>query len=216
MPSWPRVTLVLALLTLAACAARAEHAMPAAQQASAYPAVDAHPAEHLTIAADPYDTPAKVSAFRVNYLKYNILPIRVIVTNDGDRPISLNQVRIHFLPADGNRVQAAEPEDVERRVTTKDRLGKSIPVGPVTLHTGGSASDKKIEQDFNEHQYAALAVEPHTTRAGFLFYDMEGLGKEPLQGAKLLVRRVQDADGKDLFAFEVPLDKYVKSVETSK
>jgi hypothetical protein len=191
--------------------AGAEHAIPPAKDAASYPARDAHAGEHVIIAADPYDTAAKEDVFRVDYLKYDIVPIRIIVTNNGDRPISLEQARIHLIPAVGDRIQAAEAEDVERRISMKDRVGNTVPIGPIHIHHDGSASDKKIDQDFAEHEYSALAVEPHTTRAGFLFYDIEGLGKQPLKGAKLLVRRVQDADGKELFYFEVPLDKYLNA-----
>ncbi len=200
--------LILAL-TVPAAGFPADHTVPAAQDAGAYPAFDAHTSDHVTIAADPYDTSPKIAVFRVDYLKYGILPVRVIVTNAGDKPISLDQVRIHLVPADGSRISAAEPEDVERRVSTRDRVGTTIPIGPIRWHRGGSASDAKVEQDFSEHEYSALAVEPHTTRAGFLFYDVEGLGKDPLKGAKLLVRRVADANGKELFYFEIPLDKYL-------
>jgi hypothetical protein len=208
------LSLVALSLSVACCgvgAAVAEHAIPAANDAASYPAFDAHAGDHVTIAADPYDTSAKENVFRVDYLKYDILPIRVIVTNSGDRPISLDQARIHLVPAVGDRIQAAEAEDVERKITLKDRVGSTVPIGPIHIHHGGGDSDKKIDQDFAEHEYSALAVEPHTTRAGFLFYNIEGLGKQPLKGAKLLVRRVQDADGKELFYFEVPFDKYLNA-----
>jgi hypothetical protein len=199
----------LLLLALALLAAHAQQTPAPVKDAASYPAFDTHPDDHLTIAADPYDTVEKEKLFRVDYLKYDILPIRIIVTNSGDHPISLDQVRIHFVPAMGDRVQASEPEDVERKVSTKDRVGSRIPIGPISIHRGGKDSDAKIEQDFHEHEYSALAVEPHTTRAGFLFYDVSGLGKQPLKGAKLLVRRVQDANGKELFYFEIPFDKYL-------
>jgi hypothetical protein len=202
---------LLAALALSAVArpTPAEQPPPPARDASTYPAFDAHSSDHLTIAADPYDTAEKEKTFRVDYLKYNILPIRIIITNSGDRPVSLDQVRIHLMPAIGDRVQASEPEDVERRVSTKDRVGSRIPIGPISIHRGGKDSDAKIEQDFHEYEYSALAVEPHTTRAGFLFYDVTGLGQQPLKGAKLVIRRVQDADGRELFFFEIPFDKYL-------
>jgi hypothetical protein len=201
------------LLTLALLAAPAhpQQAPAPSKDATSYPAFDTHPDDHLTIAADPYDTAEKEKLFRVDYLKYDILPIRIIVTNSGDKPVSLDQVRIHLVPAMGDRIQASEPEDVERKVSTKDRVGSRIPIGPISIHRGGKDSDAKIEQDFHEHEYSALAVEPHTTRAGFLFYDVSGLGKQPLKGAKLLVRRVQDANGKELFYFEIPFDKYLNA-----
>jgi hypothetical protein len=54
-------------------------------------------------------------------------------------------------------------------------------------------------------------VEPHTTHDGFLFYDIQGLGSSPLRGAKLLLREIKDADGKELFYFEIPFDKYLQT-----
>jgi hypothetical protein len=67
-----------------------------------------------------------------------------------------------------------------------------------------------VEEDFKSLEYAAVAVEAHTTRAGFLFYDVEGLAN-PLAGAKLNLRMLRNADGKELFYFEIPFDKYLGS-----
>ncbi|MBV8671816.1 MAG: hypothetical protein JOZ33_00155, partial [Acidobacteriaceae bacterium] len=130
-----------------------------------------------------------------------------------DRPISLADARINFITAAGDRIPAAEPEDVERRMTNVSNTGRKIPMPAPLPPMGGKPKtpDSKIEQDFSEFEYAAIAVEPHTTRAGFLFYDMEGLGPEPLRGAKLNLRMLRDADGKELFYFEIPFDKYLAS-----
>jgi hypothetical protein len=204
---------LLAALTAATLAASgmAQTESPQVKDANGYPAVDVHPKEKVAIAAEPFETKEKCKIFQVDYLKFNILPIRIIVTNMGDRPISLNDARIYFVDASGNRIDAAEPEDVERRTTPKERQGTNIPIGPIKVHTKGSATDTKIEADFNSFEYAALVVEPHMTRAGFLFYDMKGLGDTPLHGAKLVLRELKDADGKELWYFEIPFDKYLEA-----
>jgi hypothetical protein len=182
---------------------------PPEKDATTYPAVDFHAKEKVAIAAEPFDTAEKCKIFQVDYLKYRFMPIRIIVTNQGDQPISLRDARIFFIGAPGDKVPAAEPEDVERRVRPKDSRGTNIPIGPIKVHTKGKASDDKIEADFDHFEYAALAVEPHTTRAGFLFYDMDGLGNTPLQGAKLTLRELRNSDGAELFSFEIPFDKYL-------
>ena len=135
----------------------------------------------MAIAAEPYDTREKESIFRVDYLGHDVMPIRLIVTNQGDRPISLVDARILFETADGDRIRAAEPDDVERMMTQKERQGSKIPLpAPLPpLHVKPKGSIKEIEDDFNTFEYSALAVEPHTTRAGFLFYDVSGL-RNPL------------------------------------
>ncbi len=203
------VLLVFAFLLVAgARQGVAEHAPPPAGGAASYPAFDAHPDERVTIAADPFNTKEKESCFRLDYLKLGFMPIRVIVTNDGDKPISLDQARIHFITSGGDKIAAAEPEDVERRATNlkNPSSGVKLPIPGI----GGKAKSKdpKIEADFHEFEYQAIVVEAHTTRAGFLFYDVEG-SSDPLKGAKLYLRKLQAADGKDLFYFEIPFDKYL-------
>lgn len=189
-----------------------DHTPPSVQAATTFAAVEVHDKEQVAIAAEPYDTREKESIFRVDYLAHGIMPVRIIITNNGDKPISLRDARILFQTADGDRIQAAEPEDVERLMTRKEREGGKIPLpGPLPpIHTKAKASNKDIEADFNAFEYGALVVEPHTTRAGFLFYDVSQLD-HPLKGAKLHLHQLKDADGNELFYFEIPFDKYLQS-----
>jgi hypothetical protein len=77
-----------------------------------------------------------------------------------------------------------------------------------------STKNKDVEADFHEFEYAAAAVEAHTTRAGFLFYDVDGVAN-PLAGGKLNLRMLRNADGKELFYFEIPFDKYLHGAYTT-
>jgi hypothetical protein len=207
-----RRTLPLLVIALTVTAGASNHTPPPVQPATTYPAVEVHNKEHVAIAVEPYDTKEKESIFRVDYLAHGVMPVRLIITNEGDRPISLRDARILFYTAGGDRIQAAEPEDVERLMTRTEREGKRIPM-PVpfpSIKMKPKASNKEIEQDFDQFEYQALVVEPHTTRAGFLFYDVSELD-HPLKGAKLHLQELRDADGKELFYFEIPFDTYLKS-----
>jgi hypothetical protein len=188
----------------------AQHAAPPAQPADQYPAFERQAGDHLSIAVDPYETPKKASIFRVDYGSANIIPIRIIITNEGDTPISLDNARIDFITAAGDKVPAAEPRDAERAIDRPADPREKIPIGPIKIGGKGKNQDKKIEQDFSEFQFNAIAVEPHTTRAGFLFYDLQDL-ESPLAGAHLELRRIQSSDGRELFAFEIPFNKYLAS-----
>jgi hypothetical protein len=188
-----------------------DHVAPTVQPATDFAAVEVHADEKIAIAAEPYDTKEKMPLFRVDYVSHGVLPVRLIVTNNGDRPISLKEARIIYVTATGDRIPAAEPDDVERLMTAKEKQGKKIPItGPLAIHLKPKASNKDIEQDFDTFEFQALVVEPHTTRAGFLFYDVSGLN-HPLKGAILNLHKLEDADGKELFYFEIPFDKYLKS-----
>src|SRR5579875_1702536 len=107
-----RLRSLLSIVLLALCVPGSpafEHGPPPAKDATTYPAVDVHPDEHVAIAAEPYNTAEKIKFFRVNYLDHQFLPIRIIITNSGDTPISLDQARIYFISAAGDRIPAAEP-----------------------------------------------------------------------------------------------------------
>jgi hypothetical protein len=205
--TFPLLGLLLALPAVAA-----DHTPPPVQPATAFAAVETHDDEKLSIAAEPYDTKEKAALFRVDYLAHDVMPVRLIVTNNGSRPINLRDARILFETAAGDRIQAAEPEDVERLMNRKEREGSKIPLpgGLPGIKLKPKASNKEIEQDFDIFEYQALVVEPHTTRAGFLFYDVSGLD-DPLKGAKLHIHKLRDAEGNELFYFEIPFDKYLKS-----
>jgi len=202
--------LLVAWLTLPAVAA--DHKIPPVQPATSFAAVEVHDKEKVAIAAEPYDTKEKESIFRVDYLAHGVMPVRLVVTNNGDKPISLRDARILFETSTGDRIQAAEPEDVERLMTRKEREGGKVPMpGPIpSIHLKPKASNKEIEADFDQFEYQALVVEPHTTHAGFLFYDVSDLDN-PLKGAKLYLREIRNADGQELFYFEIPFDKYLES-----
>src|SRR5579862_381198 len=189
-----------------------DHKVPDVQPATSFADVEVHQAENVAIAAEPYDTKEKESIFRIDYLAHGVMPVRLVVTNNGDKPISLRDARILFQTSAGDRIQAAGPEDIERLMTRKEREGGRIPMpGPIpTIKLKPKASNKDIEEDFNQFEYGALVVEPHTTRAGFLFYDVSQLA-DPLQGSKLHLHKLMDADGHELFYFEIPFDKYVQS-----
>lgn len=185
---------------------------PPVEPATSFPAVEVHDSEKVAIAVDPYDTKEKEKLFRVDYLSHGVIPIRLIVTNNGNKPISLRDARILFETPAGDRIQAAEAEDVERLMTRKERMGDTLPMPNrlPSIHLKPKASNKEIEADFNDFEYGALVVEPHTTEAGFLFYDVSQL-PDPLKGSSMYIYKVKNASGGELFYFEIPFNKYLKS-----
>jgi len=210
MKVFARLPLIVMWLALPAVAT--DHVPPPVQPATSFAAVEVHDKEKVAIAAEPYDTKEKESIFLVDYLGHGVMPVRLIVTNNGDKPISLRDARILFQTRSGDRIQAAVPEDVMRLMSRKEREGGRIPMpGPLpTIKLKPKASNKDIEEDFNQFEYGALVVEAHTTRAGFLFYDVSQLD-EPLRGSKLHLHAVKDAEGHDLYYFEIPFEKYMQS-----
>ena len=52
--------------------------------------------------------------------------------------------------------------------------------------------------------FAAEAVEPHTTKSGFLFFDVLSV-KQPVQGSHIYLTGLRDAGGNELMYFEIPV-----------
>jgi hypothetical protein len=69
--------------------------IPPAGHADKYPAHETHKDEGVTIALDTYG-PEKDSVFHVKFAEHRVLPVRLIVSNDTDQPLSLADAHIEF------------------------------------------------------------------------------------------------------------------------
>jgi hypothetical protein len=182
---------------------------PPPKPANQYAAFDTHPQEHVTIAAEPCTDTKDCSFFRLPYISHGFIPVRVIVTNDGDTPLSLADVRIQFISINKDVIPAATLEDMNRRLfSTKSAMGTKVPLYPFPIHH--APVDKKIIEDDNDFGFQGTTVNPHSTRAGYLFYDVHDLDEPALKGASLYLKMIHTLDGKQqLFAFTIPFDKWL-------
>ena len=216
MPPRSKPAFLAALLALAVCGpARASdkpRPAPPVDPATKYPANDPHPNEHVTLAADPCIDHDACSFFRLPYVSHGFLAVRVIVTNDRDEPLDLEEVRIQFLPAEGEKEAAATDEDLNRRLfSRKSTVGTHIPLTPITTHP--EPVDKKILNDDADFGFQSLIVPAHSTRAGYVFYDTRDLEEPVLRHASLYVKEIRYTDPKgskqELFGFTLPFDKWL-------
>jgi hypothetical protein len=215
-PTTP-ILLVTTSCLFAATAHAVDKKAPPAKPANQYVTFDAHPNEKVTVAADPCVDPKDCDFFRLPYVQHGFIPIRVIFTNDGDTALSLDDARIQFISINNDKIPAATDDDIQRRLfSTKGTAGRKIPLPlplpPITVHD--KPVDKQITKDENDFGFAGTTVNPHSTLAGYLFYDVRQLPDEPLKGAELYVKMVHtvaDKDGikKQLFDFNVPFDKWL-------
>jgi hypothetical protein len=185
---------------------------PPAKPAAQYVAVDAHPNEHVTIAAEPCTDPKSCDFFRLPYIQHGFIPVRVIITNDSDHPLSLDDVRIQFISANHDVLPAATLEDINRRLfSTRSAMGSKVPLIPITIHH--APVDKKVTEDDTDFGFTSTTVNPHSTLSGYLFYDVRELDDPALRGAELYLKMIRTADGnkQQLFAFTIPFDKWLKA-----
>jgi hypothetical protein len=182
--------------------------MPQAHSAKSYPAHDEHPNEGVTVALDPYDMADKASIFSVHYSDIGFMPIFVVITNDSDQPISLAGSQAELVTHDRTKIPPATDDDIYRRIA-RPVTGVSTNPLPWPKKNKGAIS-KEAQDEIQNSQFAARAVEPHTTQSGFMFFDVAGINT-PLAGANFYLTGVHDSKGNELMYFEVPLEKYLSA-----
>ncbi|HEY8671504.1 MAG TPA: hypothetical protein VIL63_11730 [Terriglobales bacterium] len=196
------VSLALPLLCLAA----KEFSMPATKPAFSYPAHDHHGTENVTVALDPYDTATKSDIFIVKYREQGLLPILLVITNDSEQPIQLSEIKAELVTADRSKLSPQTEDDIYRRISHPKASGTRYPLPFPQKKVKGEVSSKQLDE-IRSAQFKAKAVEPRSSQAGFLFFDVSDLSN-PLAGARFYLTGVRDSSGHELMYFEVPLDKY--------
>ncbi len=180
---------------------------PKAGNANTYASKDTHPNEHVTAAVDVYNSPPKADIFFTHFNQEGILPVFLVITNDGDQPITVNKMQAELVTPHRNKLEGLDVDDVFRRVAhiQGNSTNPNPHAGPIPLP--GGTKNKKAQQQYDElmrAKFTAEAVEPHSTKSGFLFFDVRGI-KEPVDGGHIYLTGVRDSNGNELMYFEIPL-----------
>jgi hypothetical protein len=181
---------------------------PVAKTAINYPAHDFHREEKVAIAADPYDTAEKAKIFSINFAEHGYLPIFFVVTNDGDQPVSIANMEITLTTAHHSKLTPITTDDLYRRLSNPQANTRPSPL-PLPHKVKGAVSKKELDE-IESSQFAAKAVEPHSTQSGFMFFDVGGI-QSPLNDATIDVTGVNDAKGNELMFFEILMEKYLNA-----
>jgi hypothetical protein len=199
--------MVAALMLGAALAfAARDYRAPEVKAAQTYPAHEEHAREQVAIAVEPYDTPEKQKIFPVDFRAHGLLPVLLVISNDGGQPIALTDMRIQMITGEGDKLSPDSSDDIYRRLSNPRATDRSpLPFPIPRRKVKGTVSAKTMDQ-IESAQFAAKAVEPRTTRSGFLFFDVQGLPS--LAGSRILFTNLHNGQGGDLMFFEIPLDKY--------
>jgi hypothetical protein len=201
---------VVVLCAAVAAWAKKEFVQPVVQPAINFPAHDQHKDEKVTAAADPYDTAGKQEIFTVRYRDVGVLPVRLLISNDGNAPIALTSMKVQLVTASKSRLTPLDSDDLYRRLSKPQRNDQPSRL-PVPFPRGKPKGSVKSEtlNEIDSALFAAKAVEPHATQAGFLFFDVEGIS-EALAGAHLYLTGLRNSEGGELMFFDIPLDNYVR------
>jgi hypothetical protein len=187
------------------CLAAKDFVMPKPQTAKSYPAHDDHSTEQVSVGLDPYDSADKANIFSVHYSELGILPIFVVVTNDGDQPVALTGLNVEMVTPDRTKLLPMSPDDIYRRISRPHAHTTTYPLPFPTKKAGGGVS-QKARDEIQNARFDARAVEPHGTQAGFVFVDVSDMSN-PTSGSHVYFTGIHDAKGNEMMYFDVPLGK---------
>lgn len=181
--------------------------MPRAGNAGTYTLRDIHALEKVGVAVEPYD--GRNDVFSVDYDQHGLMPVFFVVSNDGDQPVRLSDMSVRLVTPDHTKIEPSNDDDIFRRLSRTEHRGDESSRTKSPLPLPGGKPKVGVKQQTRDEvtsaQFKATAVEPHSTRAGFFFFDISGLD-HPRRGSRIYVTGVRTSDGQELMYFETPLE----------
>ncbi len=165
----------------------------------------------VTIAADAYWTKEKIrTAFDVKDLdRLGIVPIHIIVTNDGEDPVLLSGPDVTLLDPKNHSIAQIPVDEVIQALVNPGKggsPGKRMPMPfPMPKRDGPSKDAFEIETDFTNKALKEARVAPKSTSSGFVFFQLRD-NQKPLNGYKIYIPEIRNlrTQGNLLF-FEIEL-----------
>jgi hypothetical protein len=174
---------------------------------TAYPFRSAQ--SQLTIAADPYNHPEKVlTAFDLKkMLEREIVPIHLILSNEGDHVITVNGEAIQLLDDKSRPAEALRVEEVMQLLFNSSPRQTMGPRFPIPKVGGGSSGDQfEIETDLTQKSLKSVRVNPKSIQDGFVFFRVPPEAQS-LKGYRVYIPELRDlTGGQDLIFFEIDLN----------
>jgi hypothetical protein len=191
---------------------------PPATHAQTYPTHEAHADEGVVIAIEPYDSPEKASIFKVKYKQYDFLPVRLIISNDGSKPLMLDDLRIEYVTRRRDKLPPAVKQDIYRRIGHPEKITDKSPVRlppvPGTHKQPPTAIKKDEAEEVDSALFVPVPVTPQSTYSGFLFFDIRDI-EDPEAGAHIYISGIR-AGTKELFYFDIPVRRPTEQPPDSK
>ena len=157
--------------------------------------------EKVTIAAQPFvtDEETKEPFGKVNPWRYGVLPILVVIQNDGADTLRLDRMKVSYILPDNTRVEATPSGDVKYVLGVKTPT--HIPGSGLPIHVGSKKSPLS-EWEIEGRAFAAKVIPPGQSASGFFYFQADNTS----EAASVVIDGLKNAaSGKDLYYFEIPM-----------
>jgi hypothetical protein len=195
-----RWTLLLAVSIATAPGADNEKTKFEAKAAAAYP--HHQTSEKVTIAAEAMETDGQTAEpfGKVNPYRYGVLPVLIVIQNDGPEAIRLDRAQFTYTLPDRKRVEATAAQDVRFIHGTQAPKGLPGPTGGIRIKK--PPKNPLAEWEIEGRAFAAKMLPPGQSASGFVYFQLPQSSQAATVSISGLVNAVT---GKELFYFEIPM-----------
>lgn len=155
--------------------------------------------ENVTIAAQPFesDEETREPFGKVNPNRYGVLPVLIVIQNDGRDAIKIDRIKFNYTMPDGNQIEATPAQDVKylRGAKPPDAL-------PIDIRIHKKPKNPLAEWEIEGRAFAAKMLPAGQSASGFVYFQVE----QPSAAALVDISGLTDpVTGKELFYFEIPM-----------
>ena len=166
---------------------------------------------HVTIAVDPYETDEKIkTAFDVKGMeKLGIIPVNLIITNEGEDLISVSGQDVNLLDVKNQSIESTPPEEVVQLILNKGKepsaSGRGRSPLPLPRRDTMRGDAFEIETDFTNKALKEARVTPKSTASGFVFFRLPSKQMK-LIGYKIYIPEIKNLrTQQNLLFFEIEM-----------
>jgi len=157
--------------------------------------------EKVTIAALPFMTDEQIKEpfGKLNPWRYGVLPVLVVIQNDGKDAIRTDKLKFVYVLPDNSRVEATPAGDVKYLEGARAPGTVQGPLGGIHVKKGKSPLG---EWEIEGRAFSAKMIPAGQSASGFVYFQTP----DSSDAASLYISGlVNAASGNELYYFEIPL-----------
>jgi hypothetical protein len=155
----------------------------------------------VTVGVEPFvtDEQARTAFGKNNPYKYGVLPVLVVIQNDSGNAIRADRLKIEYI---GHRDRVEATPAAEVRFLNAPRRPQAMP-GPTGIPKVLKRKNPLDTWEIEGRAFAAKMIPPGQSASGFFYFQAVHE-----RGARIYLSGLSEAGtGKDLFYFEIPMEK---------
>jgi hypothetical protein len=158
--------------------------------------------ENVTIAAQAMETDDETrEAFgKVNPNRYGVLPVLIVIQNDGTAAIRVDRMKLVYNLPDGSHVEATPAQDVRFLNGIREPKGLPGPTGGIAIKR--NPKNPLAEWEIEGRAFAAKMIPAGQSASGFAYFQVPQSSAAATVYISGLVNAVT---GKELYYFEIPM-----------